>query len=71
MRWAGHVAGMGEEKKDTDFWGENQKERDHQEDIGICGMIISKYIVEKCNEVIWTKCFVLKLNEVSQRNEMR
>jgi hypothetical protein len=32
MRWAGHVARIGEEKNLQGFAGENQKERDHSVD---------------------------------------
>jgi hypothetical protein len=38
MRWAGHVARMGEERKVyTRFWWESQKERDHLEDQAVDG----------------------------------
>jgi hypothetical protein len=37
MRWAGHVARMGEERKYTRFWWESPKERDHSEDQGLGG----------------------------------
>jgi hypothetical protein len=52
-----------EEKRYRFFWGKVE-ERDHQEDIDICGMIISTCIVEKWIEVIWIKYFVEKWNEV-------
>jgi hypothetical protein len=39
MRWAGHVACMGEERKRTRFWWESPKERDHWEDQGLGGKI--------------------------------
>jgi hypothetical protein len=29
MRWAGHVARMGEKRKLMDYWWESQRERDH------------------------------------------
>jgi hypothetical protein len=29
MRWAGHVARMGEKRKLIDYWWESQRERDH------------------------------------------
>jgi hypothetical protein len=38
MRWAGHVARMGEgREKCTGFWWESPKEGDHSEDQGIDG----------------------------------
>jgi hypothetical protein len=45
MRWAGNVAHMGEEKKCTGFWWENQKERDYWEDQGTDGMMGSEWIL--------------------------
>jgi hypothetical protein len=35
MRWAGHVAQMGQRVMHVGFWLESQKERDHWEDIDI------------------------------------
>jgi hypothetical protein len=43
MRWAGHVAHMGEERKCTRFWWESQKERYHLEDRGIGGRMGSEW----------------------------
>ena len=40
MRWAGHVACMGERRSDTEFWWGNLRERDHLEDTGVDGRII-------------------------------
>jgi hypothetical protein len=37
MRWAGHVARMGEERKVYKIWWESAKERDHSEDQGVGG----------------------------------
>jgi hypothetical protein len=37
MRWAEHVARMGEGKNFTRFWWEIPKERDHLEDRGVDG----------------------------------
>jgi hypothetical protein len=47
MRWAGHVARMGEEKKWTRFWWESLEERDHSEDRGVDGGMESEYILGK------------------------
>jgi hypothetical protein len=32
---------------------ESQKERDHQEDQGICGWIILKWVLERWDVMIW------------------
>jgi hypothetical protein len=39
MRWAGHVARKGKERREkcTRFWRESPKERDHLEDQGVGG----------------------------------
>jgi hypothetical protein len=45
MRWAGHVARMGQERKCTRFWWESPKERDESEDQGVGGMMGSEWIL--------------------------
>ena len=42
MRWAGHVARMGERKGEayTGFWWGNLRERGHLEDVGVNGRMI-------------------------------
>ena len=40
MRWAGHVARMGEERGRIRFWWGNRRERDRWGDLGIDGWII-------------------------------
>jgi hypothetical protein len=42
MRWAGHAARMGEERKFTGFWWESQKEIYHLENRGIDGRLGSE-----------------------------
>jgi hypothetical protein len=37
MRWAKHVARMGELGMHTGVWRESQKERDHYEELGVRG----------------------------------
>jgi hypothetical protein len=37
MRWAGHVARMGEKRSAFRVWWEIQKERDHREDPSVGG----------------------------------
>jgi hypothetical protein len=39
MRWAGHVAHMGEREVFTEFWLGGSKGRDHWEDQGVGGRI--------------------------------
>ena len=40
MRWAGHVARMGEERGCIGSWWGNRRERDHWGDLGVDGWII-------------------------------
>jgi hypothetical protein len=40
IRWAGHVARMGEGRGVTEFWWGNLRERDHWEDPGVDGRTI-------------------------------
>jgi hypothetical protein len=42
MRWAGHVARMGENRKHIGYWLESQKERDHYEGQDVGGWTIGK-----------------------------
>ena len=50
MRWAGHVARMGEEC--TGFWWGNLKERDHCGDPDADGRIILRWIFRKWEGVV-------------------
>ena len=47
MRWAGHVAPMGEKEVHTGFWWGNLRERDHLGDPGVDGRIIIIWIFRK------------------------
>ena len=47
MRWAGHVAHMGERRGVYRFWWGNLSERDHLGDPGIDGRIILRWIFKK------------------------
>jgi hypothetical protein len=49
MRWAGHVARMGEKKDVYRVWWGNLKERDHLEDPGVDGRIILRWIFREWN----------------------
>jgi len=44
MRWAGHVARMGEERECIGSWWGNRRERDYWGDLGVDGWIILKWI---------------------------
>ena len=47
LKWAGHVARVGERKGYTGFWWRYLMERDHLEDLGIDGKIILKFVFRK------------------------
>jgi hypothetical protein len=47
MRWAGHVAHMGEGRKVYRVWWESPKEKDHLEDQGVDGRMGSKWTLGK------------------------
>ena len=55
MRWAGHVARMGEERCTcTGFWWGNLGVRDHLGDPGVDGRVILRWIFRKRDVGIWT-----------------
>jgi len=54
MRWAGHVARMGEERGCTGSWWGNRRERAHWGDLGVDGWIILGWISRRWNVCIWT-----------------
>ena len=60
MRWAGHVARMGEERGCTESWGGNRREGDHWGDLGVDGWIIlgwisSKWVVFIGTGLVWPR----------------
>jgi hypothetical protein len=68
MRWTGHVARMGEEKKCTGFWWESPKERDHLENRGVDGRMEIKMDLKEIGweGVEWIKLtWVLDLGPVA------
>ena len=54
MRWAGHVARMGEERGCKGSWWENRWEGDHWGDLGVDGWIILGRISRRWDVGIWT-----------------
>ena len=54
MRWAGHVARMGEERVCIGSWWGNRRERDHWGDLGIGGWIILGWISRRWDVGILT-----------------
>ena len=53
MRWAGHVARMGE-RRGIGFWWGNLRVRDHLVDPVVDGRIILKWIFRKWDVWVWT-----------------
>ena len=53
MRWAGHVARMGEERGCIGSWWGNRRERDHWGDLGVDGWIIFGWISRRWGVGIW------------------
>jgi len=54
MRWAGHVACMGEERGCiVSCWG-NRREGDHWGDLGVDGWIVLGWISRRWDVGIWT-----------------
>jgi hypothetical protein len=49
MRWAGHVARMGEGRGVTGFWWGSLRERDRCGDRGVDGRIMLGWIFKKCD----------------------
>ena len=47
MRWARHVACVGQREVQTGFWCANARERDHLEDPDVYGIIILKLVLRK------------------------
>ena len=54
MRWAGHVARMGEERRYIGSWWENRREGNHWGDLGLDGWIILGLISWRWDVGIWT-----------------
>jgi len=56
MRWAGHVARMGEDRGggSVGSWWGNRREGDHWGDLGVDGWIILGWISRRWDVGIWT-----------------
>ena len=54
MRWAGHVACMGEERGVYRVLVGKPEGRDHLGDLGVDGWIILGWISRRCDVGIWT-----------------
>jgi hypothetical protein len=52
---------MGRRGTRIDYWWENQRERDHQEDQDVCGWIILGWISERWDGVMWTGLVWLRI----------
>jgi hypothetical protein len=61
MRWAGHVARMGEERKLHKVLVGNQKERGHLEDQGVDGRMGSVWIVGRLAGGAWSRSIWLRI----------
>jgi len=55
MRWAGHVARMGEERGCIGSWWGSRRDGDHWGDLGVDGRIILGWIPRRWNVGIWTE----------------
>jgi len=53
MRWAGHVARMGEERVCIGSWWGSRRERDHWGYLGVDGRIILGRISRKWDVGVW------------------
>ena len=53
IKWAGHVARMGEERGCKESWWGNRREGDHGGDLGLDGWIILGWISRRWDVDIW------------------
>jgi hypothetical protein len=44
MKWAGHIAHMGDRRGANGFWWKTLRDSDHLEDLGLYGRITLKWI---------------------------
>jgi hypothetical protein len=67
MRWAGHVANVGEGEACTGFWWGNLRERGHCGDPGVDERIILTWIFRKWDLGLWTESSWLKIGTVGRQ----
>jgi hypothetical protein len=61
MRWAMHISHMVEIKMHTVLLLENQKGRDHSEDLGVDRKVILEWILMKQGGKLWTGFIRLRI----------
>ena len=61
MRWAGHMARMGEGRGVTGFWWGKLRERDHWGDADVDGTIILRWLFKKWEGVVGTRWSWLRI----------
>ena len=54
MRWAGHVARMGEERGHIGSWRGNRRERDHWGDLSVDRWILLRWTSRRWDGGMWT-----------------
>jgi len=54
LRWAGHVARVGEERECIGSWWGNRREGVHWGDLGVDGWIILRWISRRWDVGMWT-----------------
>jgi len=54
MRWAGHVARMGDERGCIGSWWGNRREGDHWGELGVDGWLILGWISRRWDVDVWT-----------------
>jgi hypothetical protein len=64
MKWAGHVARMGTEKKCTRFRWKSPKERDHSQDRGVDGKMGLEWILGRLVGGVWSGFTWLRIGTV-------
>jgi hypothetical protein len=61
IREAVHVTCMGRMNDEYKIWSENMKEREHLQEVGLDGRIISEWILKKQDEMVWSGFIRLRI----------